>query len=459
MPELVGPRAIYRTVTLYSVLEPVAAGPTECEPEGADGLGQATTSRRRPRLTGSPAADLLPSGRYRSFFIAAENQLPRVISTRLWSCECLELPDRGGVRIDHVRTSLFELANGVLVVSLGLNFADEEGESLRAFPDLVRSVDDERDSLRIAGEPLLKACVVDAPDEIKKRVAAASLGPDMHHLMFPSEQAVEGMSDLDVDLLQRVVARRDDASRADYLTVRLPTEANRYPRSLAGVSPGASVVGGHPTSIELSILVSAIQALGSLATLRDIQQRAFRALEGFRFGMDRERDRRSFDEWLARRAEELSELELDLSFGVEAYLSIRLIVPILPVEQFHHELLEALGVRRAAATTGGMVSRLSRAIEAERQAIAAEERGREEERFKREEQRFRTLSAAGGSVAALAIPLTIIFAFLGINAREVRADASLFDLSYYGAYYLALTALPVFAAVVALLYVRFVARR
>jgi hypothetical protein len=83
----------------------------------------------------------------------------------------------------------------------------------------------------------------------------------------------------------------------------------------------------------------------------------------------------------------------------------------------------------------------------------------ESERADREEVRWRTWSAVAGAVAAVAVPVTILTGFLGINARQVSTGASAFDLGRYGLYYGVLIALMVLAVAAALRWARPRSRR
>ncbi|MDP9293238.1 MAG: hypothetical protein M3O90_02250 [Actinomycetota bacterium] len=161
---------------------------------------------------------------------------------------------------------------------------------------------------------------------------------------------------------------------------------------------------------------------------------------------------------VAPASRELGELELELSFGVEAFLDIRLLIPSLPVQQFHTELTQALALPESARVTASMVTRLSRAITAERTAMQAEqeqvarnaEQAASAERL-RADARSRAFANAAALLAAVTIPGTLILAFLGVNVIEVDPSTSLTN-SRYWLWYLGLVAVPaaiVYAALAA----------
>ncbi len=91
-----------------------------------------------------------------------------------------------------------------------------------------------------------------------------------------------------------------------------------------------------------------------------------------------------------------------------------------------------------AVTAGRMLERLARAIDAELTAIESIERRTDDNR------RIR-YAVAAGFVSAVAIPASLILAYLGINASQVNAARSMFS-HHYLPMYLTVAALIVVAA-------------
>ena len=136
------------------------------------------------------------------------------------------------------------------------------------------------------------------------------------------------------------------------------------------------------------------------------------------------RDRRRT---LERIADQLGDLELELSYSVEASADLGLLVPSLRVESFHNALYESMSLASKAVTAGRMLERLARAIDAELTAIESIERRADENR------RIR-YAVAVGFVSAVAIPASLILAYLGINASQVSSARSMFSHHYLGMY-------------------------
>ena len=122
-----------------------------------------------------------------------------------------------------------------------------------------------------------------------------------------------------------------------------------------------------------------------------------------------------------------TDLELELSYSVEASADLGLLVPSLRAGSFHHALYESMGLTGQAVTAGRMLQRLGSAIRAELTAIESIERRGDENRRVR-------YAVAVGFVSAVAIPATLILAFLGINATQVRSTRSMFSHQYLGMY-------------------------
>jgi hypothetical protein len=418
--ELERSRTVYRSFTLYST-----------ERDGIDGR----STRSSP---GVPVAPLFGGSGYGRWYRMASEQMPRVVCTSSHDPAELRLRHAASIEVRAVRTWLFSLPYGGLVAGLMLDFEDRRTPAtIRAFPELFQDIDNGRHELRIGGSPILEACTLAASDPLEATV----LGADMHHVMLLPPGLVGQRLDLDEDMLQRLVSRRDEPSRPGHLTARFPAEANRYADGFASLTPGASALSGHAHDLELAIVLCVVMGIASLSSLRQIQRRAYHALHELRAVTARERA--IARAWLTERSRELGELQLDLSFGVEAYLDMRILVPSLPVEQFHRELIEALAIPRGAELTGTLVDRLAAAIGEERAAIAAAERAEDE-------HRRRTWSAVAGLVA---FPLSVVLAFLSVQATEVSSDRSVFDVGQYGWYYAGIAAVLAVAAMIGRAYV------
>ncbi|HVB44478.1 MAG TPA: hypothetical protein VNF47_17510 [Streptosporangiaceae bacterium] len=174
------------------------------------------------------------------------------------------------------------------------------------------------------------------------RTRAAQLGadgstepgllPERHQIVFDQALAPDDYEDLS----QRLVYRANLPYRKDYSAIRYPAELNRRPGRLAAVGPYVSVVCGHSDFVENAIFTSAVQGVAASAQLRAIRHAAYEDVRLFRSleaAQGSTRDRRRT---LGRIADQLGDLELELSYSVEASADFGLLVPSLRVESFHN---------------------------------------------------------------------------------------------------------------------------
>jgi hypothetical protein len=137
-------------------------------------------------------------------------------------------------------------------------------------------------------------------------------------------------------------------------------------------------------------------------------------------------------------ADQLGDLELELSYSVEATADLGLLVPSLRAESFHNALYDSMGLAAKSVTAEKMLQRLSAAIHAELTAIESIERRTDDNRRLR-------YAVAVGFVSAAAIPVGLIFAFLATSTPQVNKEWSMFSGHYLGAY-LAVAAIIVVGA-------------
>jgi len=379
--------------------------------------------------TGGALTEFLGFGSARRYYEAAQPQLPLVLGRRDWPVEALEL-HRACSGVTAVRDWLFAPRLGGLVwaltVDIELGLIDLIGAQDQLFKGQLMLGGDEPSAVASA---LARAGGV---------VTELALRADAHQLVFAGSSAKELFDGargeaIDADVVQRLVYRADLPYRATYSAIKYPGEPNRRHGALAAVGPYVSVIAGQQDYVENAFFVSAVQALASLRALRTIRDRAFEALDEVRTVTNDEQlravDRRRR---LGALSAELGSLQLELSFGVEAYFDLGLMVPSLRMVDFHAALFEAMGLRDGCAVTGGMLSRLDSAITAERDSVQAILAARDDRRRTR-------YAVAVGALSVLAIPLGIIFGFFGASAKEIDPRRSFFD-PYYLPLYLSIAA-------------------
>lgn len=359
-------------------------------------------------------------GRLQGYFTGSAAQLPRVLHR-----EDLTLSELGFERWEQAglvsggRLWLFVTPSGQVIVALSLDVGCE----------LVRTIDLLEDCYYLEvrhGQMPIEALAAERVEQHGGDVSAGStFFPERHQIAFCPKLPRRECE----DIIQRVIYRSDLPYRKEFSVIDYPPELNRRPDTVAAVGPYVSVLSGQQDYLENSVFLSAVQAVASAARLREIRTTAYLAVETFRGG---ERTLQSTQErrrTLERLSDQLGDMELELSYSVEASADLGLLVPSLRVAGYHDALYEAMGLVAKAETVARMLRRLERAINAELTAIESVERRADEDRRLR-------WTVAIGFVSTVAIPVGLVLAFFGINAREVNEELSMFDGRYAAMYLL-----------------------
>ncbi|WP_378622694.1 hypothetical protein [Nonomuraea guangzhouensis] len=368
----------------------------------------------------APSGDRPRLGRPETYFTSSAT--PRVLHRMALDQGKIEFADWDRP-LAGARLWLFAVPSTQIVAVLSLDIECELADTVDLLEDCFYG------DLKIDGRPL---------EAVAAELAGATGGffPERHQLAFaPQLPAADSNG-----IVQRVIYRGDLPNRDEFSTITYPSELNRRPETTAAVSTYVSVLCGQPDYVEDGIFLSAVQGVASAARLREIRSVAYQAVEAFR-GRDRARqDTRDRRRSLSSLTSQLGDLELDLSYSVEATADLGMLVPSLRVAGYHDALYETMGLVGKAENVARMLERLERAIRAELTTIESLERRADEDRQLR-------WSVAIGFVSAVAVPVTLVLTFFGVNAQEVDVRVSMFDGRYWGIYWL--TAAIVVTGVVA----------
>lgn len=213
----------------------------------------------------------------------------------------------------------------------------------------------------------------------------------VHPLLYPSAQA----------------SRREDAS------AQRPAELNVT--GSAWVSPYATVTAGHPEDVDNAILLSAVVAVASAASLREIRATADEALRSLTLADTPQRVARGRVE---EQLEQLAQLETELGLAVDSAAEIGTLIPSRAIDGYHRALFSALDIGGRSVAVGRLLHRLNRALSAKLAASMSAEQ--------RHEQRSRDRwSAAFWLILAVGLPAAIALGYAGRD--EYTAD----DVSTY----------------------------
>lgn len=445
------------------------------------------------RFAAEPARqEHLSLGHLEEFYALYKDQLPKVLLHREHGRDSLRFqpteqeaadprrrpgirPEDDEVEILSVASWLFVLPSDQVVAALdftlrGRTVADRTGaatvDPLPAIRLLERCA---YARLAIDGRPLERHIAALAQQEGAKelhKTAAERIGspaadpfpPERHQVVFatqikasplPSngsagEHAAVPGPEIDADeTIKRILYRVEPPNRPEFVEYKRPSGLN-HEGTLCAVTPYVSLLSDHPAYVENTVFLTVVQAVGTAARFRQIWHRAHAEVREFRrVGQDETVGTQSRDK-LEYLADELGNLELDLSFSVETSADLGLLIPSLRIESFHRELYAALELRERAQTVSRMFARLDASIRSELTAIDIRERREEEDKRLR-------WGLSIGLLTFITIPLGFLGAYFGLNARQVNSDWSIFDLRHYGYVYLAagvLMVVPLFAWVV-----------
>lgn len=380
-------------------------------------------------------AEYLQFGRLAVHYQGAMGQFPTVlVSQQHAQTPCDGPRNSGAVEIRNSRSWLFRVPHGGFVAGLTVDFFGPLNNSIPLLEDAYYG------EVKIGPRSFLEALRSSAEEEIASYLETAQLATHGHQLLFvpgSCEDLVtsdgESARRINHDLVRRLIYRYDAPYRHDSGLVGFPSEANRGMRALAACGPYFSVLASQQDYVENCALVAAIQLVGCADLLNITRAEAFDALTDLRSlqtavdqanGIEHRQVRRR----LARLSERVGRLELDLSFGVEAYQEIAALVPSLRVSGLHRQLFDSAAISDQSRSIDQMLQRLERAVAAESASVIASERSRDE-------RRRLAWGVAIGFASFVAIPLTLIFGFFALATTDVSRNSSLLDVGRYKWFY------------------------
>ena len=366
----------------------------------------------------APLGEHLRLGRLADFYARGADQLPAVACAQQVDVVSLAFRRWSGTA-DAAWLWLFTLPSGQTAVAFTVEFTGRPIEAVDLLEDCYY------EDVAFAG---------DAFEILVAEVACAhgmpevhGLAQERHQLVFLGSLGDAQDEDERFDLLQRLVYRADLPAGQGASSIMFPVELNRRPYATVAVGPYVSVLAGQQDYIENVAFVSAVQCVASAVRLREVRDLAYEDVRVFRDAQAGAASVRSRRHTLERMSKQLGNLELELSFSVDASRDIGLLVPSLRVASFHETLFDGMGLRDTADVAGRMLQRLERSIVAELTSIESVDR-------RADESRRRLWAAAVGFLSVVALPITLILAFFGANAAEVDQSASMFSPQYLPMY-------------------------
>ncbi|OEU96770.1 hypothetical protein AN216_19040 [Streptomyces oceani] len=209
------------------------------------------------------------------------------------------------------------------------------------------------------------------------------------------------------------------------LGIRRPETLNNPGQTMVAHGRGVSLIVGYAPPVENAFALAAAGIVNAVAAVHRIRRQAFEALELDRTAVvETTEGARALVTQLSRR---LSDLQLDLSFSVEAYADT-ILIPELLIESFHSSLRDVSALADAVTNTSRIVDRVN-AVLATR-CVDLETASQEYA-----EGRDRVLATVIAAGSVIALPPALLLAFFGVNSSDVDPRRSILDVQHYGVAY------------------------
>jgi hypothetical protein len=341
-------------------------------------------------------------------------QLPQLLPDRVLvgvnKVDVQLVPDVPGVAVVESAIELFRLPTNQVVFAVTLWLGGARMTSAEAAAPIAEVLERcVRAQLTINGDPAEEAVarIVGGPDDTDmferdklNNAPLPSLLPERHQLVF----ALGDDKPADRSIWEKIIFRKEPPSRPEFmLRLRTPEQLNTN-GGVAVVTPYISLFYGQEMYVDASVRLSTVHAVGTSARFRYIWRQAYDQVLRFREHKQKAIPGLQTRADLEDLADNLGNLEFDLTFSVE--------FPLMRVETFQIDLYEAMDLGRQAATLSQMFNQLGGSLRSEITAI--------EVREKREvDARQRWNSIAAGVLSLLGVAVGFVIAFLGINTTEV----------------------------------------
>ncbi|MFC8435146.1 hypothetical protein [Streptomyces sp. NPDC057253] len=398
------------------------------------------TGRLDPQLPAlGSLVDTFDFGRFALHLTSSEGVLPVPVLVEDVPPGELGLPHGDhGLDLAALQIAVVATPRGDVTLALDCGFAGQTPpEALAAW---LADTCFDRDRITLGAGTLL--------DSLGGRLAPLeplAFGQNVHQLVFPGGDLKNDLLDSDES---RLPALLNEIVYRGRLSTSEPPHLRRNGRTLSAHGRGVSVHAGWAEHVENGLTLVAIGMVSALAVLQRTRLAAFETMRANeRTAAESPYEIRRL---ISRLSDGVNELQLDLAFGVEAYVD-SLLIPEMVMEAFQSSLRDAFGIPASLDNSARMVERLTSVISARSAALDAE-------LAERDDRRDRTLSALVAVATGIALPPTLLLAFFGANASDVDNRRSMFDAHYLPAYLLA--GLPFIAlAVIGYLLLRRISRR
>ncbi len=374
-----------------------------------------------------------------------KEQLPRllpgrVLGDRLRSGDVTLTEGVDGVTVESPKAELFMLPSKQVVLAVTMCLTDgvlDDEEAAKPIVEVLeRCIVEDIKDIKIGGYLAAEALRADftespAQDFFSKDAHGASLLPERHQLVF----VARAQSAPNQQVIDNILYRSVPPYRPEFIHPRRPQQLNSNagagqngsasPPTLGVVTPYVSLLYGHEKYVEASIFLSTVHAVGTAAQFRHIWREAYHQVLQFREQKQKPGAGEQTRDDLEDLADNLGNLEFDLTFSVE--------FPLMRIETFQSDLYGAMDLDSQANTLSRMFDQLGGSLKSEITAIEVREQ-------RRTNLRKAWNSVAAGLLSLIGVPVGFILAFLGINTTEVPEApnrTSMWDPHYATVYLIA----------------------
>ncbi|MFJ5773035.1 hypothetical protein [Streptomyces sp. NPDC093094] len=363
-------------------------------------------------------------GRFGSHLHSGEALLPVPVLAERVAPDELVLPGGDhGLRLAGAGLLVVTTPRGDATLVMDCDFAGETPSA--ALASWLAATCFEREAFTLRGRPL--------PDVVRERLSLPgplAYGQNVHQLVFPGGRLLAGLL---------AAASSDEPALAAPLNEMIyrgrlsgaggPPNLRNQGVTVAAHGRGVSVQAGWAPHAENVLTLVVMGLLSALAVLQRTRVKSFGMMQSNQRAAPSPREAR---ELISELSAGVNELQLDLAFGVEAYVD-SLLVPEMLTESFQTSLGEEWGIHESLENSARMIERLTSVIGARSAAHdAAVAEGKE--------HRDRVVSVLVAVATLIALPPTLLLAFFGVNGTDVHQDHSILDLgTYRWAYLLAWT--------------------
>lgn len=379
-----------------------------------------------------PLSEALGLGRFTAHVEAAELLLPRlVLHERVVD---ITLPPNA-VRVDGAAVTLAVTPRRDPLLFVDVEIADD-ADGADAIAETLYATWQNRSATRVEGVPLtewldarLRAYGI--PDGPTGR-PPLEFGRNVHQSVFPGAALARRLLAEHVpgdavgqDVVTIVLRGTLDSHTGATLGIRRPETLNNAGQTMVAHGRGVSVIVGYAPPVENAFGLAAAGILTAVAAVHRIRRQAFEALELDRAAaVQTTDDARALVGQLSRR---LNDLQLDLSFSVEAYADT-ILMPELLVESFHSSLRDVSSLADALANTSRIVERVNAVLATRRVDLETASQ-------QYAEDRDRVLAAVIAVGSLIALPPALLLAYFGVNSSDVDPRRSILDIQHYGVAY------------------------